>query len=230
LLKHASIQLGTDAGNIDIRDGKFYVKGSSAEAATIKEVAFRAVFEMGGVPIMGKGTYTVPDYVVVPDKETKYGNHSIGYSFSTQIAEVQVDPETGKVDVLNVWVGEDVGRALNPKLCEGQIEGGVVQGMGWAMMEDYVWDRGQILNPNFVDYKIPTFNTVPAIQSIFIESDEPGGPYGAKSIGEAVLNPVAPAIANAVYHATGVRFSSLPLSPERVFNNLKVKQRGTQSA
>jgi len=83
-----------------------------------------------------KGTYTVPDYVIVPDKETKYGNYSIGYAFSTQIAEVQVDPETGKVNVLNVWVGEDVGRALNPKLCEGQVEGGVVQGMGWALMED----------------------------------------------------------------------------------------------
>ena len=177
-----------------------------------------------------KGTYTVPDYVIVPDKETKYGNYSIGYAFSTQIAEVQVDPETGKVDVLNVWVGEDVGRALNPKLCEGQVEGGVVQGMGWALMEDYAWHRGAILNPNFTDYKIPVCTLTPSIHSILIESDEPGGPYGAKSMGEAVLNPVAPAIANAVYNAIGVRINSLPLNAERVFNTLKVKERGTQSA
>ena len=227
LLKHASTQLGVDAGDIDIRDGKFYAKGAFREVTSVREVAFRAVFEMGGVPIMGKGTYTVPDYVVVPDKKTKYGNYSIGYAFSTQIAEVQVDSETGKVDVLNVWVGEDVGRALNPKLCEGQIEGGVVQGMGWALMEDYVWDHGRILNPSFVDYKIPTFSVVPAIHSIFIESDEPGGPYGAKSMGEAVLNPVAPVIANAVYNATGVRFNSLPLSPERVFTKLSTKVRNS---
>jgi len=225
LLKHASGQLGVDTEDIDIRDGVFYLKGSSEEAASVREVAFRAVFEMGGVPIMGRGTYTTPDYVVVPDKETKYGNYSIGYAFSTQVAEVQVDPETGKVEVLNIWVAEDVGRALNPKLCEGQIEGGVVQGMGWALMEDYVWDRGHILNPSFVDYKIPTFLNVPAIHSILVESDEPGGPYGAKSIGEAVLNPVAPAIANAIYNATGVRFNRLPLNPERVFNALKEREK-----
>ena len=225
LLKHASGQLGADTGDIDIRDGVFYIRGASEEAASVREVAFRAVFEMGGVPIMGRGTYTTPDYVVVPDKETKYGNYSIGYAFSTQVAEVQVDPETGKVDVLNIWVAEDVGRALNPKLCEGQIEGGVVQGMGWALMEDYVWDRGHILNPSFVDYKIPTFPNVPAIHSILVESDEPGGPYGAKSIGEAVLNPVAPAIANAIYNATGVRFNRLPLNSERVFNALKEREK-----
>jgi CO/xanthine dehydrogenase Mo-binding subunit len=224
LLKHAATQFGVSAEDIEIRDGKFHIKGSPKERATVKEVAFQAVFEMGGVPIMGKGIYTVPDYVVVPDKDTKYGNYSIGYSFSTQIAEVRIDPETGKVDVLEVWVGEDVGRALNPKLCEGQIEGGVVQGLGIALLEDYVWDRGKMLNPNFTDYKIPTFATAPKIHSILIESVEPGGPYGAKSLGEAVLNPIAPAIVNAVYHATGTRITSLPLNAERVFNLLRAKK------
>jgi CO/xanthine dehydrogenase Mo-binding subunit len=224
LLKHAAEQFGADVEDIEVKDGKFYLKGTSDERAKVNDVAFRAVFEMGGVPIIGKGTYTVPDYVVVPDKDTKYGNYSIGYSFSTQIAEVEVDPETGKVVVLDFWVGEDVGWALNPKLCEGQIEGGVVQGLGWALMEDYAWANGALLNPNFTDYKIPTFATVPRIHSILIEPDEPGGPYGAKSVGEAVLNPVAPAIANAVYDAVGARINSLPLGAERVFDLLKARR------
>ncbi len=223
LLIHAAEQFRVNIEDIEIRGGKFYLKGSPEERAKVSEVTFRAVFEMGGVPIIGKGTYTVPDYVVVPDKETKYGNCSVGYSFSTQIAEVEVDPETGKVNVLDVWVGEDVGWALNPKLCEGQIEGGVVQGLGWTLMEDYAWANGAILNPNFTDYKIPTLSAMPKIHSILIESDEPGGPYGAKSVGEAVLNPVAPAIANAVYDAVGTRITSLPLSTEKVFNVLKAK-------
>jgi CO/xanthine dehydrogenase Mo-binding subunit len=102
--------------------------------------------------------------------------------------------------------------------------------MGWALTEDYAWDRGAILNNRFTDYKIPTFMAAPKIHSILIETNNPGSPYGAKSIGEAVLNPVAPAIASAVYHATGVRINSLPLSAERVYNALKAEKEGAGSA
>jgi CO/xanthine dehydrogenase Mo-binding subunit len=227
LIEHAANQFGVEADDIQVKDSKFYIRGSASEKAKVSEVAFRAVFEMGGVPIIGKGTYTVPDYVVVPNKDTKYGNYSIGYSFSTQIVEVEVDPETGKLKVLNVWVGQDVGWALNPKLCEGQVEGGVVQALGLAVTEGYASGQGVILNPNFTDYKIPTFSVVPGIHTILVESDEPGGPFGAKSIGEAVLNPTAPALANAVYDATGVRINSLPLNAEKVLYTLKSKTGGT---
>ena len=216
LLEQAALQLDCKPADLGIKDSIIYLKKDPEKLSTVSKVAFRAVFEAGGVPIMGRGAYTVPDYVVVPEKGTFYGNYSLGYSFSTQVAEVEVDPETGKVDVLNMWVGQDVGRALNPRLCEGQIEGGVLQGIGGTLTEDYKWNGGKIMNANFTDYKIPISADIPAIHCSLIESDNPGSPYGAKSIGEAVINPVGPAIANAVYNATGLRVKSLPLSMEKV--------------
>jgi CO/xanthine dehydrogenase Mo-binding subunit len=158
--------------------------------------------------------------VVLPDKN-KYGNYSLGYAFSTQMAEVSVDQETGEVDVLSVWVGEDIGKALNPKLCEGQIEGGVVQGIGYALSESYYWEKGKVLNPNFTDYKIPLSIGIPEIHSIFVETIEPAGPFGGKSVGEPAINPTAAAIANAVYNAVGVRFREMPITPEKILAALK---------
>jgi CO/xanthine dehydrogenase Mo-binding subunit len=137
------------------------------------------------------------------------------------VAEVLVDPETGKVDVLNVWVGQDVGKALNPKGCEGQIEGGVVQGMGFAISEDYFWKEGRPINPDFTDYRIPGFVGIPKIHSFLVESNEPAGPYGAKSLGEAATNPTVPAIANAIYDAVGVRMKQLPMAPEKILIALR---------
>ena len=182
-----------------------------------------AVFKMGGVPVTGRGTYVVPDSVVMPDKKTQYGNYSLAYPFSTQIAEVTVDPETGKVDVLDVWVGEDIGRALNPKMCQGQIEGGVTQGVGYALSEDYLWQEGRVLNPNFTDYKIPGFTNAPKIHSIFIETNNPENHYNAKSGEESAIKPTAPAIANAIYNAVGIRVNDLPITPEKVLSALRQK-------
>jgi len=227
LLGHAANKWGMDANNLEIKKGKFYVKGSQEEVASIEEVASDIVFKkLGGVPITGRGEYTVPDYVIIPDRSTKYGNYSLGYSFSAQVAEVEVDPETGKVEVLNVWVGEDVGKVLNPKGCEGQIEGGVVQGIGYALNEDYFWKEGRPLNSNFIDYKIPGFVGIPKIHSFLIESNEPAGPYGAKSIGEAVTNPTVSAIANAIYDAMGVRMKKLPMTPENLLVALRGREKG----
>lgn len=225
MLRHAAEKLGVNADVLEIKNGKFYVKGSPKEVATVKEVSYDTVLrKMGGVPITGRGEYTVPDYVVSPDKN-EYGNMSVGYAFSTQVAEVLVDPETGKVDVLNVWVAEDMGKAINPKLCEGQLEGGVVQGMGYALSEDYIMDKGTILNPNFTDYKIATTSSIPRIHSFFIETNEPAGPFGGKSIGEAAMNPTAVAIANAIYNAVGVRIRDLPITPEKILKALREKNK-----
>ncbi|MFH0914296.1 MAG: xanthine dehydrogenase family protein molybdopterin-binding subunit [Chloroflexota bacterium] len=221
LKSHAAKVLAVSPDRLELKDGKVYVDGSPR--STIGEVASKAVYRMGGLPIIGKSVYTVPDYVVVPDRKTLYGNYSIGYSFSTQIAEVLVDPETGRVEVLDIWVAEDIGKAINPKACEGQTEGGVAQGMGFALTEEYLRKDGAIQNPSFTDYRLPVFTTVPRVHLTLIETIEPGGPYGAKSIGEAVLNPVAPAIANAVYNAIGVRLKDLPLTAEKVLKALKEK-------
>ncbi|MBA7704384.1 4-hydroxybenzoyl-CoA reductase subunit alpha [subsurface metagenome] len=225
LLGYAAEKLGVNADDLEIKGGKFYTKGSLEGIATVPEVTNDTVFrKLGGVPITGRGEYVVPDYVVLDDKNL-YGNYSVGYAFSTQIAEVAVDPGTGKVNVLNVWVGEDIGKAINPKLCEGQIEGGVVQGMGYALSEDYFWEEGKLLNPNFTDYKIPACIGIPRIHSFWVETNEPGGPFGGKSIGEAAMNPTAVAIANAVYNAVGVRIKDLPITPEKILRALKEKNK-----
>jgi CO/xanthine dehydrogenase Mo-binding subunit len=221
LLTHAARQLGVYSGELEIKNGKFYKKGSAEVLATVSDIAHETVLKkLGGVPITGRGEYLVPDHVVAPDKETKYGNYSVAYAFGTQIAEVSVDPETGKVDVLSFWVGHDIGKALNPRLCQGQIEGGVVQGIGYALSENYLWQEGRILNPNFTDYKIPLCGGTPRIHSIFVETDDPEGPFGAKSIGEPAINPTAPAIANAIYNAIGVRINDLPITPAKILKAL----------
>jgi CO/xanthine dehydrogenase Mo-binding subunit len=221
LLVHAATKLGVSTDNLEINDNKFHLKGSSKEIATVPEIAYDTVLKkMGGVPITGRGEYIVPDNVVMPDKN-KYGNYSVAYAFSAQVVELAVDTETGKVNVLNVWVGEDIGKVLNAKLCEGQIEGGVVQGIGYALSEDYFWERGRTLNPNFTDYKIPQSVGIPNIHSIWVETNEPGGPFGGKCIGEPAMNPTAAAIANAVYHAIGVRIKDLPITPEKILRALK---------
>lgn len=225
LLRYAADKVGVDADNLEIKGSKFYARGSPEELATVSEVACDTVLrKLGGVPITGRGEYTVPDYVVLPDKN-KYGNYSVGYAFSAQVAEVSVDPETGKVDVLNIWVGQDIGKAINLKLCEGQIEGGVVQGIGYALSENYYWEKGKVLNPNFTDYKVPLFVGIPKIHSIFVETNEPGGPFGGKSLGEAALNPTAVAVANAVYDAVGVRIKDLPITPGKMLKALGEKSR-----
>jgi len=221
LLRYATEKLGVKAGGLEIKNGRFYVKGSTEEVATVEEVARNTIFtKLGGVPITGRGEYTVPDYVVAPDK-TEYGNYSLSYIFGTAVVEVLVDPETGKVDVLNIWITMNVGKALNPKSCEGQIEGGVVQGIGYALSEDYFWNEGRILNPNFTDYKIPISPDIPKIHCFWVEQANPGSPYGAKGIGEPPLNPIAAAIANAIYNAVGVRFKELPITPEKLLAALK---------
>jgi len=226
LVRHAADKLAVNADDLEIRNGEFYAKGSPEKIGNVQEVAYDTVLrKLRGVPITGRGEYTVPDYVVVPDAN-QYGNLSIGYPFSTQVAEVSVDRETGKVDVLNVWVVQDVGKALNPKMCEGQIEGGVVQGIGYALREEYLWNEGRVLNPSFTDYKVPIFVDIPKIHSFWVETNEPGGPFGAKSIGEAASNPTAAAIANAVYDAVRVRIKDLPITPAKILAALEKKNQG----
>ena len=125
------------------------------------------------------------------------------------------------MEVAQVWSAHDVGRAINPGAVEGQIQGGVVQGLGYSLFEEMVWDGGRLANPSFMDYKIPGALDVPSqINSIVIERPESTHPFGAKGIGEPPIVGVAPAVANAVRHATGVRVRRVPVTPERVLRGL----------
>jgi aldehyde oxidoreductase len=134
------------------------------------------------------------------------------YGFGAHMAEIAVDIELGTVKVLNVLAAHDVGRAINPTLIEGQIEGGVAQGLGMALMEEFFPGKGE----NLHDYLIPTIGDMPPVESILIEDPSPIGPFGAKGIGEQAVIPTAPAILNAIHHATGVRMRRTPATPDRI--------------
>lgn len=126
--------------------------------------------------------------------------------------------------MLRITAAHDVGRAINPMATEGQVQGGVTQGLGWALMENMTVEEGQIVNANMLDYVTPTAMDVPEITPILIEPVDPNGPYGAKGIGEPALNPTMSAITNAIYHATGIRITKLPVSPEEILVKLKEKK------
>ena len=151
------------------------------------------------------------------------GNPYWPYTFGAQRATVIVDTETGKVDVLEIVVVNDAGKIINPTLAEGQVEGGCLMGMGYALMEEINLNKGKIKNTNFSNYIIPTSMDMPNIKSYFVEENESTGPFGAKGLGEPAMLPTAPAILNAIYDAIGVRFYELPVTCEKVLAALKRK-------
>ena len=224
LIRDAAEILEVNPLDLDLRDGSFFVKGHSKPLSSLEDIAPQIVFKKGGLPVVGQGEYAVPDFVVLTDEKTQYGNYSIAYTFITQIVEVEVDPETGITDVVNVWSAIDLGKAINPKACEAQVEGGIMMGVGYALTENYPLSNGTMLASNFHDYKIASFSNLPQIHSYFIETVDPETPYGAKSIGEAIGDPTAGAVANAVYDAVGVRIKDLPITPEKILNALKEKK------
>ena len=161
------------------------------------------------------GFYRSPE--VSWNDDTGQGNAYITFAYATNVAEVEVDTETGAVRVLKITAAHDVGKAINPQLVTGQIEGGTVQGMGYALTEEIVSREGVIQNPHFSTYIIPTIKEAPEIDPLIVEAPFPNGPQGAKGFAEQPLMGIAPAIANAVRDALGVRITELPLTPERVW-------------
>ncbi len=158
------------------------------------------------------------------DLETGQGEAYICYSFSANVVEVEVDVETGQTRVLAVHSGHDTGKVINPTTGEGQIEGGVVQGLGYALVEEHTLRDGRIVNDQFSTYIIPTPLDVPEIHAILVEHPFPWGPYGAKGLGETPIIAVAPAVTAAIHHAAGVRLSEIPATPERVWAALEAKK------
>jgi CO/xanthine dehydrogenase Mo-binding subunit len=150
------------------------------------------------------------------------------YVFGCQVAEVEVDTLTGEVQVLGIWAVHDVGRAVNPRGVEGQIEGGIVQALGQGLMEDYKLDNGRTTTSGLAKYILPTSLDVPHVTSIILEDPDPIGPLGVKGIGEPSMIPTIPAVMNAIYDAVGVRITSLPATPEKVLTAIKEKEQAAQ--
>ena len=150
------------------------------------------------------------------DPATNQGDAYATYIYATQVADVEIDTDTGEMTVLRVFASHDVGRAINPMMVEQQVEGAVLQGMGYGMMEEVILDQGITMTKNFSKFLIPTAQDAPEIITDIVESDVGRGPFGAKGVGEGAIIPTAAAVINAVYDAIGVRINSLPVTPEKI--------------
>jgi CO/xanthine dehydrogenase Mo-binding subunit len=217
LLQVAAGVLDSPPERLRAKEGMIFVADDPEKRLPFREVALLAWRQ--GRPLCGQGWWAMPAKVF--DWETGQGVPWPAYSFGVQVAEVEVDTATGQVTVPRVVAAHDVGRAINPAAVEAQIEGGVAMGVGMAVSEESVIERGVVKNPNLTTYIIPTSLDAPReITSIIVEHPTAHGPYGAKGVGESALIPTAPAVANAVAAAVGARFRDLPITPEKVLRAL----------
>ncbi len=198
--------------DVDWVDGKAVARNNGKRPVSLRDLAMR--LPMTGGPIIGRAT-------VNP--------HSVGPAFAGLLVDVEVDPETGKVQILRCTVAQDAGRAIHPSYVEGQMQGGTSQGLGWALNEEYVYDdQGIMRNAGFLDYRMPTCLDLPLIEPQIVEVPHPGHPLGIRGVGEVSIVPPPAAVANAIYRAIGVRMTECPMSPPRIIKaieNAKAKQR-----
>jgi 4-hydroxybenzoyl-CoA reductase alpha subunit len=220
LFEQAADMLEANAADLVSRDGKIFVKGAESRSLTVADVARARLFRNGGAPIVGSGKF---DADSVLQDSTRYGNESGAYNYGCQAVEVEVDRDTGQVKILQYAAASDCGTVINPVGAEGQVEGAVAQGIGYALIEGLRFDEGRPVNPNFSDYRIPSMRDMPPLKHAFADSYEPTGPFGAKGLGELGMDPTAAVISNAVFDAVGVRIKTLPITPEKVLRALKEK-------
>jgi CO/xanthine dehydrogenase Mo-binding subunit len=215
---------GVEPGTISAFNGEIWAEGTNFRMSMERAVD---ICKKRGVVPVGSGAFTAHGTGLDPVDGS--GSPWQAYVFGCQVAEVEVDTLTGEVQVLGVWAAHDVGRAINPRGVEGQIEGGVVQGLGQALMEDYQLEAGHTKTHGFAKYILPTALDIPQINVSIVEDRDPRSPLGAKGIGEPSLIPTAPAIMNAIYDAVGVRITALPATPEKILAALgRGKWRGHQ--
>ncbi len=200
LIKRAAKLWEAAPEDVEAVDGSYVCKSQPDKQITFKDLAAR-LDETGG-PVIGRAA--------VDPK-------GVGGAFSTQIADVEVDPDTGKVQILRYTVLQDAGKAIHPSYVEGQMQGGAVQGIGWALNEEYMYnEKGEMTNASLLDYRLPTSLDLPMIETIIVEVPNPGHPFGVRGVGEVSIVPPPAAIANAIYRAAGVRMQELPMNPARV--------------
>ena len=223
LLERASDHLEAKPEDLELVGGQVRVKGSPEKAVALKSLAMAK----GKGPLIGSASQERSSPPFDPSyTEGLAGPSFHGHTYATQVAQVEVDRETGDVRVLGVTAAQDVGLAINPMGVEGQIEGGVAAGLGYALTENIVFAGGRVLTDSLMDYRVPTAVDVPIVESHIVEQPDHEGPFGAKSAGELPYVPVAGAIANAIYDAVGVRVTDLPITPEKVLRALKAKEAG----
>jgi CO/xanthine dehydrogenase Mo-binding subunit len=198
---------------VELKDGKLVAKGDGVPPIGVKEIATK-LGRTGG-PITGRASVNA---------------RGVGPGFATTCVDVEVDPETCKVQVLRCTVAQDVGKAIHPSYVEGQMQGGTAQGIGWALNEEYIYDdKGILRNAGLLDYRMPTCLDLPMIETIIVEEANPGHPLGVRGVGEVSIVPPPAAVANAIARAIGVRMTELPMSPPRLLKAL-MKRGGAADA
>jgi 4-hydroxybenzoyl-CoA reductase subunit alpha len=221
----------SNSGDIDfsklreefLKEHKGFIDLPEGPQLTFREASRIAFLELGS--IVGTGKYKPPK-LGGSFKGATVGT-SPAFGCSAQVAEVSVDLETGEITVDKITGAHDCGFAINRTQVEGQMQGSMMMGMGEALMEQVLYDKkGRIVNANLAEYKIPTALDMPNLDAIIVESNEPHGPYGAKEVGEGAIMPVIPSILNAIYDATGVRISELPVTPERLIAAIQAAKEG----
>lgn len=216
----AATKLEAPADRLEIREGCVVVQGAPERRATLAALAREHIWRHGGHEILVTGTW---------DAQTQMhagliGNVAPAYSFAAQAVEVEVDTQTGQVRVVDSFVSDDCGKAFNPMAVHGQSNGAAAQAIGWTLYEHLKLEDGRIANGNFADYTMPTIDSLPMLRSGIVESNDPNGPYGAKGASETAILPGAAAIANAVFDATRVRITELPITPEKILAALRAQR------
>ena len=204
------------------RDGRVFVVDDEERGLSFAEAV-----------VLGEsrhGVLAFPGSYAPPRRAGKYKGGGVGpspcYSYSACVVEVDVDADSGEVKPTEIWIAHDIGRALNPLLVEGQVEGSIYMGLGEVLMEEQVFRKGVHKFPSMLEYKTPTTLETPDIHTILVETDDPEGPFGAKEAGQGPLLPIIPAVANAVYAAVGVRVDETPITPDKVIRGLELKRQG----
>jgi CO/xanthine dehydrogenase Mo-binding subunit len=222
LFEAAAPILGVKVSQLEAKDRKIQVKSFPQRNVSIGEVAHRSQVVLGQ-PAIGSASWNPPTVAMDPD--TGQGKPFATYVYATQIAEVDVDDETGEVEVLRIAAAHDCGTAINPMLVEGQVEGGISMGVGMALQEEMLFDaNGRHINPNLTNYIMPTSLDMPEITVDIVQDFDPTGPFGAKGVGEPTAVPTAAAILNAIHDAVGVRVASLPATSEKILAAIKASR------
>jgi CO/xanthine dehydrogenase Mo-binding subunit len=222
LLKEAGDMLEANPADLSIREGKIFIQGISPPKATVAEVANFALLRKTGGRIRGSGQDEPATTKMDP---TRQASPCSTYSFACQAVEVEVNEKTGEIQVLKVWTANDAGNILNPVGAEGQIEGQVLQGLGFAKTEEMIYRDGHLLNPDFMTTGTPGPFDAPPLHIYFTKTYDPTGPFGAKGVAEVAAPPTAAALANAIYDAIGVRIKKLPFSPENVLQAINEQKK-----
>jgi CO/xanthine dehydrogenase Mo-binding subunit len=215
LVEAVAVKMGRPADLLSVGGGRIG-DFSFEEASILAEAHFGT--------LTSAGSYTPPK-IAGPYKGSGVGP-SPAYSYSACVIDLDADPRTGLIHLNKVWIAHDVGRAINPLLVEGQVEGSVYMGLGEALMEEQTFRKGLHKWPSMLEYKSPTFLDMPEVETFIVETVDPEGPYGAKEAGQGPLLPVMPAVSAAVFDALGVWIDEVPVTPEKIVEALRRKEKG----